>query len=261
MTRYQCLVVGTVLLAALIIWQTHGPQRWGLLIVLCCVAGLTVGLGVSFPQWRMFGPSLCRVRTTRRVVGLTFDDGPDPVATPALLDLLAKRQVKAAFFCVGERVAQHPELVRRVVAEGHLVENHSHRHHRGTNLFSVARLRGELAEAQEAIRQATGQAPRFFRPPMGLSNQRVFRVARELNLRVTGYTARGLDSRLADTPEQIVSRLLRGLRPGAVLLLHDGGGPVERLLAAVSMLIDRLQSAGYECLRLDELVECEEPNE
>ncbi len=256
--RYQCLVAATILLAVAIFWGTQGGLRWALLTALCCVSGFVVGLGVSFPQWQMFGESLCCVRTTRRAVSLTFDDGPDAASTPPLLDLLQRRGVKATFFCVGERVAEHSELTRRLADEGHLVENHSQQHSHGTNLFSAANLHADLSGAQQAIHRATGREPEFFRPPMGLTNQRVFRVARELNLRVTGYTARGLDSRLEKSSEEIVARLLRGLRPGAILLLHDGGMPVERLLETVSLLLDRLEAAGYECLRLDELLQCEE---
>jgi peptidoglycan-N-acetylglucosamine deacetylase len=256
LTRFQCILGGVPLLALLIIGLCHGTTCLVVLGWLFALSGLWVGLGVSFPRWRMFGDSLCRVPTTAKAVALTFDDGPDPDSTPALLDLLAHRRVRATFFCVGERVARYPELVRRIVAEGHRVENHSGQHNRWTNLFSVARLRLDTAQAQDAIRRVTGRAPELLRPPMGLTNQRVFRVAQELGLRVTGYWARGLDRR-ADPPDQVVARILRRLRPGAIILLHDGGVPAERLLAVVTMLMDKLQAEGYQCQRLDELVSSE----
>jgi peptidoglycan/xylan/chitin deacetylase (PgdA/CDA1 family) len=253
LTRFQCLVGGTLLAVALIAGLCHGVSRLLLLSLLFTVSGLGIGLGVSFPQWQMFGESLCRVRASRRAVALTFDDGPDPQTTPLLLELLARRGVKAAFFCVGEQVARQPELARQIAAQGHLVENHSYQHHRWTNLFSVSRLRADLNQAQAAIRQATSRAPVFFRPPMGLTNQRVFAVARELGLRVAGYTARGCDKHPVP-PERIVARLLRRLSPGAIFLLHDGGVPASQLLAVVTMLLDKLEVAGYTCLRLDELI-------
>lgn len=224
---------------------------------LCAISGTCVGLGVSFPQWQFFGESVCRVRTTRKVVALTFDDGPDAGNTPALLALLAERKVRATFFCVGQRAARQPELVKRLVAEGHEVENHSFQHSPMTNLFSVPRLREDLARAQDEFRRLTGRAPEFFRPPVGLTNPRVFRVAGELGLKVAGYTARGLDRR-PDAPENIAARLLRKLQPGAIFLLHDGGVPRERLLAVAGLLLDKLQAEGYQCLRLDELTAAEE---
>jgi peptidoglycan/xylan/chitin deacetylase (PgdA/CDA1 family) len=228
-------------------------MRFWSLAALCSVSGLCVGLGVSFPQWQMFGQSICAAASKRKAVALTFDDGPDAANTPALLALLAGRKARATFFCVGQRVAQQPELVKRMVAEGHGIENHTFLHSPLTNIFSVKRLRGELSLAQTEIQRAAGRAPEWFRPPAGLTNPRIFRVTGELGLKVAGYTARGLDRR-TDAPEKIAGRLLRKLRPGAIFLLHDAGVPRERLLAVVTLVLDKLESEGYQCVRLDELI-------
>ena len=252
LTRYHQIVGGAALAGVLIVLFCTGTTRWLLLSLLCTLAGLCVGLGVSFPRWEMFGQSVWRIRTDRKAVALTFDDGPDPETTPQLLTLLAERGVRATFFCVGRRVAQYSDLGRRFVAEGHEVENHSQGHSHWTNLFSPRRLRADLNAAQREIQSVTGRVPLYFRPPMCLTNPRVFRVAGELGLRVTTYTARGLDRR-PDPPGRIAARLLRHLQPGAILLLHDGGVPAERLLAVVKLLLDRLQAEGYQCVRLDEL--------
>jgi peptidoglycan-N-acetylglucosamine deacetylase len=257
LTKYHGVLGGTLLAGLLILGFSRGALCLGLLAALGGLAGLLVGLGVSFPQWQFFGQSVCRARTGRKVVALTFDDGPDPENTPALLALLAGRSIRATFFCVGRRAAQQPELVKRLVAEGHAVENHSFAHSPATNLFSVRRLRDDLARAQDELRRMTGRAPEFFRPPVGLTNPRIFRVTRRLGLQVAGYTARGLDRR-ADPPEKIVARLLRKLQPGAIFLLHDAGVPRDRLLAVVTLLLDKLQAAGYQCVRLDELMAGEE---
>jgi peptidoglycan/xylan/chitin deacetylase (PgdA/CDA1 family) len=213
-----------------------------------------MGLGVAIPQWRWFGPIVCRGNISRRCVALTFDDGPDARSTPALLELLRERRVPAAFFCVGQRVAADPALAARIVREGHLLENHSYSHSNATNLFSAARTRAELARTQTVIEQATGMAPRWYRPPMGLTNPRVFRVAQSLGLTVVGWSARGLDTRLT-CPERIVGRLARRLEPGAIILLHDGNIPAERLLATVKSLLDTLRRLGYEVVRLDQMLE------
>jgi peptidoglycan-N-acetylglucosamine deacetylase len=256
LTRYHGVLIATGLLTALTWLCAAGWVRLVVLGFLLTLAGLLIGLGVSFPQWQFFGEVLCRVQTRRQAVALTFDDGPDPATTPALLDLLAQLRVQATFFWVGERVARHPDLVRRATAEGHQVENHSQRHRWWANLYSAPRLQTELAQAQEQIQRLTGRAPAFFRPPMGLTNPRVFRVARHLGLRVTGYTVRGLDRR-KQRPATIVRRLARRFQPGAILLLHDGAVPRERLTAVTRLLIDRLRCEGYCCLRLDRLVAAE----
>jgi peptidoglycan/xylan/chitin deacetylase (PgdA/CDA1 family) len=229
---------------------------WLLLSVCCTTCGLLLALGVCFPQWQMFGHSLCRVHTTTKAVALTFDDGPDPATTPALLDLLARTDAHATFFCVGERVAQQREVVRRMAAEGHLVGNHSYAHNPWTNLFGEPRLRADLEQAQAEIAAVVGQAPVFFRPPMVLTNPRVFRVTRDLALTVVGYTIHGYDRRNPDG-QAVLDRIVRQLQPGAIILLHDGGVPKERLLALVEGLLDQLHRQGYRCLRLDDLVACE----
>ena len=253
LTRYRMILGATLVAVALTFIFADGYARLWWLAGICSLAGTLVGLGVSFPQWQMFGNSICGVATKRKIIALTFDDGPDRENTSALLALLAQRKARATFFCIGKRVARQPELVRRMVAEGHRVENHTFKHSPATNIYSVARLREKLTRTQAEIHRATGRSPEFYRPPAGLTNPRVFRVTHELGLKVTGYTARGLDRR-NDPPEKIAGRLLRKLRPGAIFLLHDAGVPRERLLAVVTLLLDKLEAEGYQCVRLDELV-------
>lgn len=253
LTRYQMVLIATACATGLIAAFADGSACLWWIAAVCSLAGAIVGLGVSFPQWQMFGHSICTVATKRKIVALTFDDGPNAENTPALLALLAARKVRATFFCIGKRVAQQPELVKRMVVEGHRIENHTFQHSPATNIFSVRQLREELARAQTEIRQASGRTPEFFRPPVCLTNPRIFRVTGELGLKVVGYTARGLDRR-NDPAEIIVARLLRKLQPGAIFLLHDAGVPRERLLAVVTLLLDKLEAEGYQCVRVDELL-------
>ena len=253
LTRFHGLLATSLLASLWAVMACPRATAWLLVGGVACTAGLLAGLGVAFPQWQMFGQSVCQVSTDRRLVAVTFDDGPDPEATPALLDQLGRAGVRATFFCVGEWVARHPELARLVASEGHLIGNHSWGHSRGTNLYRVARLREDLQRTQAEIARVTGQSPAFFRPPMGLTNPRVFRVVRELNLTVIGWSARGLDRR-EPSPERIVGRLMRGLKPGAIFLLHDGGVPADRLRNVVELLIDKLKAQGYQPVRLDELM-------
>ncbi len=248
-TRYHLLVIAALLLAALAVASRS--------VVLCVatVLGLLViiGLGVAFPQLRLFGPFICWGPRDQKRVALTFDDGPDERSTPALLELLRERGVRAAFFGIGKRVAAHPEIAARIVREGHLLENHSYNHSNATNFFSVPHLRAELNQAQDSIRSATGVAPKCFRPPMGLSNPRVFRAAREVGLDVIGWSSRGLDTKVTD-PEKIVSRICRRVKPGAIILLHDGNIPADRVVTTVKTLLDRLRALDYEIVRLDQLL-------
>ena len=134
-----------------------------------------------------------------------------------------------------------------------MLENHSCAHSNFTNFYGRSRLRTELRQAQSVIEKAVGSAPKFFRPPVGLSNPNTFRAARDLDLQVVGWSIRSLDTVIA-SPEKIVARIKRGLQPGAIILLHDGNIPAEKLLATVKSLLDELRQLGYEVVRLDELL-------
>jgi peptidoglycan-N-acetylglucosamine deacetylase len=135
----------------------------------------------------------------------------------------------------------------------HLLEGHSYRHSNATNFYVTAKLTAELIRVQHVIEKHTGTTPRFFRPPLGLSNPFTFRVARALGLKVIGWDIRGLDTRITD-PAKVVRRIERGLRPGAIILLHDGNIPFERLVATVELLLARLRAHGYEVARLDQML-------
>jgi peptidoglycan-N-acetylglucosamine deacetylase len=251
LTRYHLLLTTTLVLAIAVFCLSAGAVRWITLSTLFTSCGLLVGLGVSFPEWQLFGRSLSRLATTEKVVALTFDDGPDPVSTPVLLDLLARKGARATFFCIGKRVARHRELARRIAAEAHLIGNHSFAHRRTTNFFSGAQLRADLERAQKEITRTVGRTPEFFRPPMMLTNPRIFRVARVLSLTVTACTMRGYDLRGTSTLK-VLNRVLSRLRPGAIIALHDGGVAPDKLVELVEPLLDQLHSRGYRCLRLDE---------
>lgn len=187
-------------------------------------------------------------------VALTYDDGPDPATTPALLHLLEERGVAVAFFCIGERVRANPELVRRSFEAGHLIGNHSDRHGQGTNLLFAGALRSELEACSRAIAEATGVAPRYYRPPFGLANHALGGVAKELSLEIVGWQVRGLDTPNS-APETVARRVLDRVRAGGIVLLHDGGRDPRSVVAATRAILDGLESRGLVPVRLDRLLE------
>ena len=212
-----------------------------------------MGCGVAIPQMRYFGPFICRGRGQGKKVALTFDDGPDPRSTPRLLDILREAKIPVAFFCIGKHVAAHPELAARIVREGHLLENHTYNHSNFTNFYPVLRLRREMTDTQKAIEKSSNTVPEYFRPPMGLSHPGVFRAAKLQGMQVVGWTIRSLDT-ITREPDKIVARIRRSLHDGAIVLLHDGNIPVEKLEATVKSLLDTLNQTGYEVVRLDKLL-------
>jgi peptidoglycan/xylan/chitin deacetylase (PgdA/CDA1 family) len=249
MTRFHISVVVAVILSAMMALA----GRWPLSLAILAALLVVIGLGVAIPAWRFFGPFICSGDPSKKQVALTFDDGPDARSTPALLEILRAHEIEAAFFVIGKKVEADPQLANRILREGHLLENHSHAHSYATNFYSPSKLMAELARAQSTIEKLTGTTPRFFRPPVGLSNPNTFRAAAALRLKVIGWNIRSLDTRSTD-PEQIVRRIERRLRPGAIILLHDGNIPANRLVATVKLLLAKLREHGYEIVRLDRML-------
>jgi peptidoglycan-N-acetylglucosamine deacetylase len=249
MTPLAFVLFGWLILVVIVMVSSNGI----VLVITVLMLLIVVGCGVAIPQMRFFGNFICRGNKTRKQIALTFDDGPDPRSTPQLLELLRERKIPATFFCIGKRVDANPEIAAQIRREGHLLENHSYAHSYFTNFYSAARLKTELELAQAVIKKAAGVTPNYFRPPVGLSNPNTFRVAKKLNLQVIGWSVRSLDTVIRE-PGKIVARVKRGLHPGAIILLHDGNIPVEKLLTTVKSLLDTLQKLGYEVVRLDELL-------
>lgn len=249
MTRFHIALIVAALLGAAAVGA--GSYSWLGVVVVGLL--IFIGLGVALPQLSFFGAYVCRGDDSQRCVALTFDDGPDPRSTPALLDLLRSEEIEAAFFCIGANVATERELTARIAREGHLLGNHTFNHSHTTNFFSVARLRDELTRTQAAIHAAAGLAPKHFRPPVGLSNPRIFHAARAVGLQVVGWSVRSMDTRISE-PNKIVARIIRKLEPGAIILLHDGNIPAERLVVTVRLLLANLRERGYEVVRLDRML-------
>src|SRR5690606_20984037 len=219
-------------------------KRWhGLLGVLSV---LTIGLtcGIAAPAHAKATADL--VTTTGRAgktVALTFDDGPDPDNTPALLEVLHKYQVKAVFCLVGDQARNHPDLVRRIVLHGHTLCNHS-MHHDDLGDWSAADIRADLLEASKAIREAVpGARIPYCRAPYGSWGQSP-QVAADLGMQPLGWTVEVADWEQPGTSE-LVRRLNEQLTPGAVVLLHDGIGDRSQTVQAVDQVIPRWQAQDW----------------
>ncbi|MDR3097942.1 MAG: polysaccharide deacetylase family protein [Paraburkholderia sp.] len=156
-----------------------------------------------------------------RRIALTIDDGPDPDVTPRVLDLLDQHDVRATFFCIGELAQRHPRCVEAIVARGHAVENHSQRHRHSFSLMGPGALRREIGAAQRTLTEISGMRPLFFRAPAGLRNPFLEPVLCGLGLQLASWTRRGFDTREHDA-RKVAQRLLHGLAPRDILLVHDG---------------------------------------
>jgi peptidoglycan/xylan/chitin deacetylase (PgdA/CDA1 family) len=181
-----------------------------------------------------------------RVAYLTFDDGPGP-ATGRVLDVLAATGVKATFCQIGLRVTENPGISARVAAEGHTLCNHSWDHHSPFDALAPQTLDQEIALTQNAIQQAAGVTPRYLRAPegrFGEASGAVFQAGQRARTIPLGWGVDSLDWKKPGTAG-IVANVLSAVSPGAIILLHDGGGDREETIAALPAIITGLQAAGY----------------
>jgi len=231
------------------------PERWPLIVGGLLLDHAVIGAGVVWPRSTLLGPNLTRLPGAGREVALTFDDGPHPEVTPAVLDRLDRRGARATFFCIGRKVAAHPELAAEIHRRGHRIENHTYSHPNAFGLYGSSAMEREIRAAQDAIAAATGRAPRLFRAPVGIRNPWLDRVLARTGLRLVSWTRRGLDTVGTDV-ERISGRLLGGLAAGDILLLHDGssardGGGRAVALDALDLVLDGLAAAGLRSVTLD----------
>ena len=226
------------------------PGCWVWVLALLAADHILLAAFGLWPRSPLFGPNLVRLPaagTSRGEVALTFDDGPDPAVTPYVLDLLDRHGATASFFCIGRRVAAHPDLVRDIVRRGHSVENHSLRHSYCFAFGGPLRLLREVRQTQRVIGEIA-TAPRFFRAPMGLRSPLLHPILTRGGLRYVSWTRRGCDGVSGDA-RAVLRRLTRELAAGDILMLHDGscaktgaGEPV--VLAVLSALLDLLNRRG-----------------
>ena len=227
------------------------------MIVPLAAVGLTMIGGVAHGAYhrnsRVFGPVLGELPSDGKRVSLTFDDGPNPDATPRVLDALAKHGVKATFFVLGAHAERWPDLVHRVLEEGHQIGNHGY-FHRKLHLKSPGYVKRDIILGKRAIERAGAPAPKFFRAPHGFRSPWVTAIARSLGERTIGWSLGVWDS---DRPgvQPIVDRTIEGTRPGSIVLLHDGdgynaNGDRTQTAAALPAIISGLRDRGFDFVTL-----------
>ena len=204
--------------------------------------------GAFYRNSPIFGRAITKLHTGDRAVALTFDDGPNPQATPLILDALATRGARATFFILGRHAERWPEIVRRIVEEGHAIGNHGY-YHRKLHFKSPRYVRADLTLGTDAIERASAVRPTLFRAPHGFRSPWVSSIARSLGQRTVGWSLGVWDS---DRPgvDVIAYRAVTGAHPGSILLLHDGdgydaAGDRMQTARAVPLIVDRLLERNY----------------
>lgn len=233
-----------------------GPTALGLGVPIGACA-LLVADGVFRPASTLLYPTLVRGRLDRPQVALTFDDGPDPEVTPAVLDILARHQARATFFVIGRYLDKYPTLGERLHREGHELGNHSWQHSHFQNFYSAEGHGAEIDRCAQLIKSVTrsDQEP-LYRPPVGLKSPPMARAAHKRNLKVVAWSIHSRDTMMRNA-RAIAHGVVSRIGPGDIVLLHDGHDREQRhrplILEALPLLLQGLQERGLSSVTVSEL--------
>lgn len=231
---------------------------WWLSAPLIVILVLLVTDAIARPGSSLFYPTVSHGPRGDKRVALSFDDGPDPVVTPEVLDALREYGAKATFFVIGRTLDRYPELGRRMAAEGHAIGNHSWQHSRFQNFRPAAWHEAELARGEASITAVTGGGAVAYRPPVGLKSGELAQAA--WRRRMPAMVAWSLHSRdtLFSDPERIARRVLTHVRGGDIILMHDGHdlpGRTRPVCApALRLILAGLSERGFRCVTVPELL-------
>lgn len=216
-------------------------------------------MALPFTMTRICGIGVLRRGKPGARIALTFDDGPDPRYTPQLLDLLQEHGVKATFFVLGSKAEKYPDLVRRIYLEGHQIGIHNYTH-LSNWLMTPGQVREQHVErSADIVERIVGERPVFYRPPWGIVNAGDLFSLRK-SYRIVLWSVMGWDWRRSMDAERLTRRLMRNIKPGSIVLLHDSGDTAgadetapEQMLKSLRDVLTELRLKGYQCVRVDEL--------
>lgn len=254
-------------------------------ITILCILAIVLSI-IVFMVWAsasirsgVYVRAFCREKTDRKVVYLTFDDGPHPPETERVLDVLRERGARATFFLIGSKVSGNEAVLRRMLEEGHALGLHTYSHAGTFPLLSFDKMLADVNEGKRAVESVAGKKISLFRPPFGVTNPTIAKVVRTLGLRTVGWDVRSFDTMFCKSSEHsckqsgysckqsehsckqsgysckqsghdwyvpVVKRIKKQVRPGSVILLHDRLDGASELLA---LLLDSLAASGYEFTR------------
>lgn len=231
------IAVGCLSLLLCFLFFRESAYFWTIIIVITILFSIILSFGILFLRFEYFYPAI--YKNASQDVILTFDDGPDPVYTAQVLDILRKHEIKALFFVIGKKAMEHPELIRRMIDEGHEIGNHTQNHPIFFAMYSRKKIAAEIDEAAKNLAELTQKEIRLFRPPIGYMNPSIASQLKKRKLNVLGWNVRSYDS--FKNEEQLLTRLIRLTKKGSIVLMHDNLAHTSAVLEAY---IQRAQSNG-----------------
>jgi peptidoglycan/xylan/chitin deacetylase (PgdA/CDA1 family) len=250
LTFYRFLQVLVVLATAAVVYacKVYVLPLWYIPIPFGVYLAI-VGYGAYFIHSGLFVKAILRGNTKESKIAITFDDGPHPEHTPAILKILKEHQVKATFFCIGERIEENLELMKQIIEEGHIVGNHSWGHGFWFDLQSAHSMQIELNKTNHIVQQRTGLLPHFFRPPYGVTNPNLAKAIKNTNMATIGWSLRSMDTAIKDE-ERLLKRITKRVSAGDIVLFHD---TQSGTVSALPAFLKHCKEQGLEIVPLDKL--------
>jgi peptidoglycan-N-acetylglucosamine deacetylase len=197
-----------------------------------------------------FIPIVCKADTDKKEIAISFDDGPVENYTAQILAILKVENVKATFFCIGNRIAANEAVLKHVQQEGHIIGNHSFSHHFWFDMYSAKKMQDDLQQMDLEMERVIGVKPKLFRPPYGVTNPNLAKAIKKGGYTPVGWSVRSLDT-VAKDEKQLLNKINAGIKPGAVFLFHD---TCKITLAVLPEFIKEVKNRGYNIIPLDKLL-------
>lgn len=214
------------------------------------VYSLIVFYGCYYVGSNFFIKIICSADTDQKEIAISFDDGPATNYTTGILQLLKQDNIKATFFCIGNRIAGNENIVKQIKEEGHIIGNHSYSHHFWFDMFSSKKMLYDLKRMDQEMEKVAGMRPKLFRPPYGVTNPNLKKAIIKGDYTPVGWSVKSMDTVIKDE-KKLLDKINRSLKPGAIFLFHDTS---KTTLNVLPEFIKEVKNRGYHIIPLDKLL-------
>ncbi len=211
---------------------------------------LIVFYGCYYVGSNFFIKIICKAKTEKKEIAISFDDGPAANCTPEILELLRQDNIKATFFCIGNRIAGNENILQQIKEEGHIIGNHSYSHHFWFDMFSSQKMLDDMKQMDEEMQRVIGLKPKLFRPPYGVTNPNLKKAIIKGGYTPVGWSVRSMDTLIKDK-KKLLNKINAAIQPGAVFLFHDTS---KTTLQALPEFIKEVKNKDYNIIPLDKLL-------